>query len=948
MADKRVTVTIEAVDNASATISKIQKQIEELAGTGGGGKLAAGKAIADGLKDAYQQFDKIQKLTGRPSYAQGFKQLADISGSVVSGAINAGKAFLDLTGSLNGSDLSMKGLIASGLNYDQTMERVRIKTGATKDEFELMTNKVRELTTSTVYGMEEIAGAAEYMAQNGMKASEIVDNLAGVAALATLGNLDLSKAADIAAGTMNMFAAQGLNATQVASVLATAANSSGANVEQLAAALQNCGPSAALLNIPFEQVVGTLALMGDNMIRSGKAGTALKNFMDRMAKPTKDAQKAIDDFGLSTAQAKIRTGDLKGGLLEMKDIMDKSTKSDYQKVAAMKQLVGAYGYQGLSAVLNTSRSEMVAMFAAMEKGLVDTTNLQKGMEALMKTTEGQMLVFSANVQLAAYDIQKAFEDSFVSVMDVLNKFMAKINNGEGLNSALKYLAEESKRLGPAIADGITTAINSVSDFVSGGGLDSILEIGSNIITGITDGIINNETKIKTTISDIIGKFADWISLNGPKIEKAAKVLLEGIRDGIEKNSDKIGAAAESIMGILNESLGGQQDIFMSMGKSIAVPFIEGFVTGIGESAVTMVGQAFSGLVTTIGTLAADFVQAGLDLGGKIVGVNIEPIKQAATDLYNWFAEMDEKMPGQGPTSKGEDAGKKVIEGTEKGIRDGKTKTDQAASEMGDGIKTELEEKLASMDASQLDNFVKSVEDMGAKVKSAAQQAGEGFTEIANSARTSFLNVSNICRNQMLNVSNIIRNQIQNARNAFTSQMLSMASVARTQMVNISNIVRNQAVAWSNIIRNQAQNARNALTSSFMSMAAVARTQMAKVLSVVQTYMSQIAAACNKSFTINVSVNKTVNTTIMPPKQGGPTALTMPSTYSLAGTSAMGSQIGLGTLIGSVSAAAKKGQVVNIEVPLYLEGREIARASAKYMDGELSRVNTRTDRKRGVK
>ena len=30
MADKRVTVTIEAVDNASATISKIQKQIEEL------------------------------------------------------------------------------------------------------------------------------------------------------------------------------------------------------------------------------------------------------------------------------------------------------------------------------------------------------------------------------------------------------------------------------------------------------------------------------------------------------------------------------------------------------------------------------------------------------------------------------------------------------------------------------------------------------------------------------------------------------------------------------------------------------------------------------------------------------------------------------------------------------------------------------------------------------
>ena len=76
---------------------------------------------------------------------------------------------------------------------------------------------------------------------------------------------------------------------------------------------------------------------------------------------------------------------------------------------------------------------------------------------------------------------------------------------------------------------------------------------------------------------------------------------------------------------------------------------------------------------------------------------------------------------------------------------------------------------------------------------------------------------------------------------------------------------------------------------------------------------------------------------------------MPVATSLVGTrTTAGTDIGLGTLLGSVGAAAKSGQVVNIEVPLYLEGREIARASAKYMDGELSRVNTRTDRKRGVK
>ena len=147
------------------------------------------------------------------------------------------------------------------------------------------------------------------------------------------------------------------------------------------------------------------------------------------------------------------------------------------------------------------------------------------------------------------------------------------------------------------------------------------------------------------------------------------------------------------------------------------------------------------------------------------------------------------------------------------------------------------------------------------------------------------------------------------------------------------------------ISNGAQSARNALTNSFMSMNRVIRTQLEKAVKTCEEFMKKIASTCNKSFTINVSVNKTINTTIKAPKL----ETSVPVATSLVGTRATaGTEIGLGTLMGSISAATSNGQVVKIEVPLYLEGREIARASAKYMDGELSRVNTRTDRKRGVK
>ena len=214
-----------------------------------------------------------------------------------------------------------------------------------------------------------------------------------------------------------------------------------------------------------------------------------------------------------------------------------------------------------------------------------------------------------------------------------------------------------------------------------------------------------------------------------------------------------------------------------------------------------------------------------------------------------------------------------------------------------------------------------------------------------------VSVSNIIRNQAVSWGNVIRNQVQNARNAFTRQFISMAAVARTQMVNVSNVIRNQAVGWSNVIRNQASNARNALTSSFMSMAAVARTQMAHVLSVVQSYMSQIAAACNKTLTLKVNINKTETTTKKVVVEGGGKASTMSiavpqtSSFTASGTRGASNSIGLGSLAQALSGYGKD-QTISISVPVVLEGREIAKASAIYTREELSRLEKRNNRKRG--
>ena len=232
-----------------------------------------------------------------------------------------------------------------------------------------------------------------------------------------------------------------------------------------------------------------------------------------------------------------------------------------------------------------------------------------------------------------------------------------------------------------------------------------------------------------------------------------------------------------------------------------------------------------------------------------------------------------------------------------------------------------------------------------------------FVSMANVARTQMVNVSNIIRNQAMSWSNVIRNQVTNARDAFTQQMISMANVARTQMVNVSNIVKNQAAQWASVVRSQSAAMKSAFTAAFSGLSSIAASQMAKCLSVVKSYMAQIKAATAQTMTMNFKVNKTMTTTnitknvtttatastmsaramrTMSSIAANTMTLAMPSNVSYAATSSSGARRDSGSSNGSIA----------LEVPLYLDGRQIAKASAKYTESELDKMSKRGQRKRG--
>ena len=969
MADKQVRVIIEAVDNASSTLDKISSQIKELGGSGVvGGAIKGFELLEKGLNGIFNTADRIKNvfkklgvITGL-EYSKGLKQIKDVAGLALSGVTNLVSGFTGLVEASTGADLSFQGLMASAVNYEQIMTQVGAITGANADEFAELTRVAEELGAKTIFTQEEIAQGMQWMGQNGQKANAIIRNMGDVANLATVGNLELAESARIVSSAMNQFEINAGDATRIVDTITQTTLNSGATVESYGKTLEYVGGVAHNLGIPIEEVSVAIGLLGKNAIVGSKAGTSLRAVLNRLTTGTGQAGKAIKDYGLETAVAQIKSGHLTEGLKMMADKFDTLGESEKQTLAYM--LAGATGMNALLAIMNQG-SDGIERF---NKQLKDTADCEETAGKYMETFQGQMNIFANNCLRMAIALKDGLKEPLTDVMKTFNDFVNTVMDS-GLTAGFQYLAQESQKWGVAIEKGITSAIGNIKNFVSGGGLDSILEIGTNIITGICNGINNNQDDIRTIFSDIIGKLAGWIRDNAPQITEAVDTLLTCFSDAIHLNSDTISQAGGEVLKLLNTSLLDQREILMSGAMALGAPICEGLLAGAIIGIPTAVGSIIGVVISTAVGFLNDFVEVGKGWAESICSgfLGAETWAQVKTDLQetlDWAQqkvdELYEKMGivrdgGQFTENKAEGSGKMPLDDIGDGAEKNAGRVETSTQDMSNSIATNLEQKLANLDKTGLEQLGVEFENLGSTITRIAITTGGNFERIANSARTNFLSVANIVRSQMVNVSNICKNQMKNARDGFTEQALSMAKVARTQMVNISNIMRNQAVAWSNIIRNQASNARDALTSSFISMRKVTETQMNHVLRIVNEYMGQVASACNKSFTINVAVNKTITTTLkVNVEAGAPTSLNpaIPVANSLNSSAIMtaggNSSIGLGTLMGAITGASQSGQVVNIEVPLYLEGREIARASAKYMDGELKRVNNRTDRKRGIK
>ncbi len=1064
MSNKEVKITIEAIDKFSSVFEKLDKNLEDVQdladkmsgsfddfanGFGGNklGKIAAevariGAAMQTTAGRAGLAASAVVKLAqgymklydaSKKNFVGNLETLGTVFETILKGLGGLTSGITNFLSGITGMDLTLSGIGQSSVKFGEELTRAFMIAGGGSDSLKgKMKGAAQEVSMQFGRSMNEVAQGMQEIASAGMDAEQVVELLGATTAVSMAGNLDMARSAEVLTNTMRAFKEESFDsetAWKYANTLAKVSDKSATDINQIGEALKNSANMAGQMGYSVEDVGTVIGLMGNQFVKSGRAGTALNNIMTRVASGNSNCMKTIQDYNLEGYKQKMLNGDLVGAMIELQSATEGLTND--QKAQIATGLAGTYGMQGLLAVMGQTTEE-TQKFRNELKGSQQAQIMQ---QAIAETTSGKMAQLSSTIGVVGEAIYSKFEPHLRTALDSAINFAKGLvevgDEGYYVIKSLDKLEQASKGWGKGLEQGIQSAINGIKKFVTGGSLDSILNIGTNIIQGICRGISNNKGTLQETFSAIIQKACNFIKTNSAAIGQAGKDILTALSNAIRENEGLIKEALDSLLGIVTDWAKGGAELQSAMGL-FADSMINALVdqaivkaTGKGGeiwnalwSGATVEGGAEqkSGLGKMEGGLGSVFSEDSPNgflkmLGSADTALNdwlVGGIKKVGQGVKNWFtgsADAAEVSAAEG----GKHIGNVTGENVKIGFDEQGQPIVQSATQTGTDAAAGIEAALRGMDLQYLQSLGQEMTNVGTLTSEMATSMSTSFTNIANSARTSFTNmstiaraqlismsnatrtqmlsVSNIIRNQMLNSTNIVKNQATNMTNAVRTGFVNMANIARNQFVNVANIVRNQMLNCTNIVKNQSTNMNDTFRTAFVNMANIANNQMpkiadtvrtemlnctniiknqagnmstalaqgmsamassataamAKVVAAVRNGMAQARAVASQPISINITSNisRKVTTTHV----AGGIKQTM-ANISAAGINVQRPNTATATSGGVMTSRVGDGGNLVLSVPLVLDGKEIARATAKYNQAELQKMEKRTNRKRG--
>ena len=534
---------------------------------------------------------------------------------------------------LKGSMTAIAGLggaaIKIGSDFESGMSKVAAISGASGQELEKLTEKAKEMGSTTKFSATESAAAFEYMAMAGWKTEDMLNGIEGIMSLAAASGEDLATTSDIVTDALTAFGMKASDAGHFSDVLAQASSNANTNVGMMGETFKYVAPVAGALGYTAEDTALAIGLMANAGIKGSSAGTALRSMMSRLTKPTKEVQSAMNRLGISLTDDNGKMKSLNEVMTDLRNGFNGLSEAEAAELAS--SLAGQEAMSGLLAIVNASDDD----FKKLERSIYNCDGAAARMaETMSDNLQGQITILKSGVEGLAISLYENMQAPCMEIVktaqEMIQELQESFNDG-GLDSLVTTFGSILSRIVESVAnaapDVITSLVSSFCDSLKSS--PSIGDAASSLITALVTGFFSCADDIWTTAIVLAGKMADGLAEGAPQIAQAAAQCAGDIVECIiDWAPDFIDAGKRIIEGIIQ-------------GISEEFPSLGAFLSGLFEGFTSTLEPILSGVVSIAEGIFGALSEADpatLEALGKAIGtiaaamVTMHTAKAAAANI----------------------------------------------------------------------------------------------------------------------------------------------------------------------------------------------------------------------------------------------------------------------------------------------------------------------------
>jgi hypothetical protein len=295
--------------------------------------------------------------------------------------------------------------------FENSMMKVNTVTGATAEEFKMLTDEAKRLGATTQFTASQVADLQLILGRKGFDPQAIKGMQQSILDLALATGEDLSLAAEVVSKSINAFGLETEQSAKVANTLASAAANSSVELSTFATAFGHAGASAKAVGVDIEELSAMMGVLMDNGIKASKAGTGLRKVFMK-----------LNEEGIPF-----------GSTLE-------NLSNGTMSLSEAQGLVGTTAANQLL-ILSENRDKLAELTDEYE---TNTDRLIKMAEAMGKTTLAKVLKMNSAIESLKLELGALLSDRLMPLIKFLthlaNKFSALDDTTQNLIITIGIIA----------------------------------------------------------------------------------------------------------------------------------------------------------------------------------------------------------------------------------------------------------------------------------------------------------------------------------------------------------------------------------------------------------------------------------------------------------------------------------------------------------------------------